>query len=130
MNDLEMFLSLPDVDSIEEEVFVSERFPKFRVKAMTSEELRDYQNRCKIKSKKAGKDFDVGKFNLLIVAGQTVYPDFNNSEFLKKAGCATATEFISRKLKAGEIAELGQQICRISGFEDEDLEEDIEEAKN
>ena len=38
-------------------------------------------------------------------------------------------ELISKKLLAGEIAELAKQIQIISGFDNEP-EEDIEEAKN
>lgn len=129
MNDLEKFLNLQDVNEIEEEVFVSERLGKFKVKAMTSDEYADYQKRCKGKMVKGQVDFDASKFNLLLVAGQTIYPDFSNAEFLKKAGCTTATEFIKRKLLPGEIAELGEQICIISGF-DSGINEDVEEAKN
>lgn len=129
MNDLEMFLNLPDVDSIEEEVFVSDRLGKFKVRPMTAEEHGEYTRRSRGKIDKKGVDFDSGKFNLLIVAGQTVYPDFSNAELLKKANCATPMDFIKRKLKAGEVAELAQKICEISGF-DSDINEDIEEAKN
>lgn len=129
MNDLEMFLSLPDVDSIEEEVFVSERLPKFKIKPMTVEQHKEYQNRCKGKIKKGGMDFDSTKFNLLVVVGQTIYPNFSNAEFLRQANCTSASEFISKKLKSGEIAELASKIISLSGFED-DMNEDIEEAKN
>ena len=38
MTDLEKFLSLPDVNEITEEVFVSERLGKFKVRAMTADE--------------------------------------------------------------------------------------------
>lgn len=129
MNELEMFLNLPDVDNIEEEIFVSQRLGKFKVKAMSADEHGEYQRRCKSKINKKGMDFDTAKFQLLIVAGQTTYPNFNDADLLKKTGCTTAVDFIKRKLKAGEIAELAQQICRISGF-DGDINEDIEEAKN
>lgn len=129
MNELELFLNLPDVGNIEEEVFVSQRLGKFKVRAMTADEHGEYMKRSRGKVKKDGMDFDSAKFNLLIVAGQTVYPNFNNAELLKKSGCATPLEFIKRKLKAGEIAELAKQICEISGF-DEDINEDVEEAKN
>jgi hypothetical protein len=129
MNDFEKFLTLPDVSEITEEVFVSERLGKFKVRAMTAEEHGNYQKRAMGKILRGGADFDSGKFNLLVVAGQTVYPDFSNAELLKKAGCATATEFITRKLKAGEIAELSSKICELSGFES-DINEDTEEAKN
>lgn len=129
MNDLERFLNLQDVNEIEEEVFVSERLGKFKVKAMTSDEYADYQKRCKGKMNKQGMDFDAMKFNLLLAAGQVVEPNFSNAELLKKAGCATAVEFIKRKLLPGEIAELSEQICKISGFTSS-INEDVEEAKN
>lgn len=129
MSDLEQFLALPDVENIIEEVFVSERLGKFKVKAMTADEHREYQKQCQGRMKKGGIDFDTTKFNLLLVAGQTVSPNFANAEFLKKSGCTTAMEFIKKKLKAGEIAELATQICAISGFET-DITEDIEQAKN
>lgn len=129
MNSLEDFLALPDVDDIVEEVFVSERLGKFKVKAMSSDEFSEYQKKSKSKVKKDGMDFDVAKFNLLMVAGQTVEPRFSNVDLLKKAGCNTATELIKKKLLSGEIAELSTQIQRISGF-DNNMEEDVEEAKN
>ena len=129
MNDLERFLDLPDVSTMTEEVYVSERLGKVTVKPMTSEEHGAYQKRAQGKVQKGGIDFDSAKFNLLIVAGQTISPNFADAELLKKSGCATPTEFISRKLKAGEIAELAAQICKISGF-DEDINDDVAEAKN
>ena len=126
---LEDFLALPDVDTIEKEIFVSKRLGKFKVKAMTADEHSQYMKRSKGKIKKDGTDFDSGKFNLLIVAGQTVSPDFSNAELLKKAGCTTAIDLIKKKLLAGEIAEAAEQIIKISGF-DSDINDDIEEAKN
>ncbi len=129
MNDLEKFLTLPDVSEIEEEVSVSKRLGKFKVKAMTSDEFGEYQKRSRGKVNKKGVDFDSTKFNLLIVAGQTIQPNFNNAELLKKAGCATATELIKKKLLPGEIAELADKITELSGFEI-DRDEEIEEAKN
>lgn len=129
MNDLEKFLTLPDVDTIEKEIFVSERLGTFKIKAMTSEDFASYQTRSTKKVSKKGLDIDINKLNTLIVAGQVVSPDFSNAEFLKKAGCATATEFISRKLLIGEITEISKQVQALSGF-DVDINNDIEEAKN
>lgn len=129
MNELEQFLNLPDVDNIEEEVFVSPRLGKFKVKAMTADMHGEYMKRSRGKLDKKGVDFDSAKFNLFVVAGQTIYPNFANAELLKKSGCATAIDFIKRKLKAGEIAELAEQICKISGF-NSDINEDVEDAKN
>ena len=129
MSKLDDFLQLPDVDNIIEEVSVSKRLGKFKVKAMTQDEFTDYQKRCRTKITKKGVDFDNNLFNLLIVSGQTVEPDFRNAEFLKKANCSTAIEFIKKKLLVGEIAKLSEKIQQISGF-DIDINEDVEEAKN
>lgn len=129
MNSLENFLELPDVTDVVEEVFVSKRLGTFKVRAMSVNDHNQYLKRSRGKINKDGTDFDSGKFNLLIVAGQTVSPDFNNAELLKKANCATAAELINKKLFAGEVSELAGQICKISGF-DADINNDIEEAKN
>lgn len=129
MRNLEEFLALPDVDNIQEEVFVSKRLGKFKVRAMTADEHGEYMKRSRGKIKKEGTDFDSTKFNLLIVAGQTLEPNFADADLLKKTNCSTATELIKKKLLAGEIAELAEQIIKISGF-DNDINEDIEEAKN
>ena len=53
MNDLERFLTLPDVSGIEEEVFVSKRLGKFKVKPMTSDEFGEYQKRSRGKQKRS-----------------------------------------------------------------------------
>ena len=126
---LEDFLNLPDVDDITGDVFVSKRLGTFKVKAMTADEHAEYMKRSRGKVSKDDIQFDTAKFNLLIAAGQTITPNFADAELLKKANCATATEFIKKKLLAGEIAELSEQICKLSGF-DTNLQEDTEEAKN
>lgn len=129
MKSLEDFLALPDVDNIIEEVFVSKRVGKFKVKAMSEDDYAEYTNRARSKIRKDGVDFDSAKFHILICAGQTIEPDFANAEFLNKAKCSTASELIKKKLLPGEITELANKICEISGF-DTDINEEIEEAKN
>ena len=129
MGDLDEFLSLPNVDEIVEEVEVRKGLSKFKIKAMSQDEFTNYQNRCRGKIKKSGVNFDVAKFNMLIVTGQTVYPDFNNKAFLDKAKCNTAEEFVTKKLLPGEITKLAGKIQEISGF-DTDINDDIDEAKN
>lgn len=126
---LEEFLNLQDVDNIQEEVFVSKRLGKFKVKAMTADEHGEYIKRSRGKINKDGTNFDSTKFNLLVITGQTIVPNFADAELLNKTNCSTAAELVKKKLLAGEIAELANQICKISGF-DTDINEDIEEAKN
>lgn len=130
MTTLEEFLALPDVANTQEEVTLK-RLGKFIVKPMTHDQFTSYQTRAKVR-KGQDVDFDSGKLNLLIVAGQTISPDFSNAEFLAKANCQTAGEFIKRKFKSGEIAELANQITKISGFDldSNSFNERVEEAKN
>lgn len=129
MNELERFLELPDVDNIVEDVYVNKRIGTFKVKAMTQDDFKEYQRRATGKIGKKGVDYDLSKFNLAMVVGQTVEPDFANAEALRKAGYVSAEQFITKKLLPGEIAELAKKIQEISGFDNEP-DEDIEEAKN
>lgn len=127
MTTLEEFLALPDIAN-ETETVTLKRLGTFKVKPMTHDQWSAYQMRAKVRNAK-GLEFDTGKLNLLIIAGQTVEPDFSNAEFLTKANCNTASEFIKKKFKSGEIADLANKITEISGF-DVDFTEKVEEAKN
>lgn len=127
MTDLNEFLSLQDVNDITHDVEIK-RLGKFTVRPMNHEQFSAYQKRARDKGTK-GYEFDSGKLNMLIVTGQMVSPDFSNAEFLAKAACATASDFIKKKFKAGEIAELASKITDISGF-DVDFDEKVTEAKN
>lgn len=128
--ELNEFLTMPDVSDIEEEIFVSERLGKFKVKAMTMDELSDYRKlSTQGKLNKSGSNINIAKLSLLIAAGQTIFPNFADPEFLKKANCRTASEFMSKKLLAGEITTIATEVQRISGF-DTDINDTIDEAKN
>jgi len=129
MSKLVDFLALPDVSDITKDVYINERLGTFKIRPMNGPQYSGYQNRCRGKLSKDGVDFDGGKFNMLIIAGQTVEPNFSNSDFLSKAGCANAADFISKKLLAGEISDIAAKIIKESGF-DASINEAIEEAKN
>ena len=129
MNELEDFLALPDITDMVAEVEVSERLGKFKIKPMTMDDFSEYQKRCTGKVNRNGVNFDSAKFNILVVKNQTVFPDFSNAEFLKKAKCNTPEEFITKKLLVGEITKLSEEITKLSGF-DTDINKDIEDAKN
>lgn len=129
MNELEQFLSLPDVDGITEEVFVNDRVGTFTVKAMTALEFEDYRRKAGVKTSKKGVDFDSTKFFIAMIAGQTIKPDFANKELLTKCGCLTPEQVVTKKLLMGEIIKLATKIQEISGFVG-DMNDDIEEAKN
>ncbi len=128
---LEDFLALPDAKDIEAEVQVNDRIGTVRVRPMTQDQYRAYQNKGRVRDNKGRVvDFDFAKFNLAVVAGQTVDPDFANADMLTKAGYSTAEDFIKAKLLPGEIAKIYKRVAELSGFEPDREEEGIEEAKN
>ncbi|KAK9679534.1 Phage XkdN-like tail assembly chaperone protein, TAC [Popillia japonica] len=129
MSRLDEFLALPDVSEERIDIYVNERLGTFKIKPMSNKDWSGYRKQCMGKIKKGGTDFDSERFNTLIIAEQTVEPNFRDAAFLEKAGCNTAREFIERKFLAGEIADIAEKITKESGF-DSDINEDIEEAKN
>lgn len=130
MSRLEDFLNLPNVADEVQEIFVSQRLGKFKVKPMTIEKHREFQERCRMRVGKKGEiKFDSGKFNMLIVINQVIDPDFSNAEFLNKVGFKNPIDFINAKFLPGEVAEIAEKVIELSGFET-DPEDDIEEAKN
>lgn len=129
MSRLEDFLSLPNVADEVAEVYVSKRLGTFKVKPMTIDQHKEYQDRCKGNFTKNGMKFDNTKFNLLIVENQVIDPNFKDADFLNRANFSNPRDFIKAKLKPGEVLEIAQKICEISGFE-VDPNEEIEKAKN
>lgn len=136
MSTLQEFLNSNPIDNMTEEVVISERFKdrdgnvlKFKIRAMTSKEFDDIRKRSMRLKKGRQFELDVERFNSAIVINQTVVPDFRNAASIEKLGCATPEEYLNKVLLAGEIAELVNQIQRLSGF-DRDMNELIDEAKN
>jgi len=129
MSDLEQFLALPDVDNLTEDVYVSDRVGTFTIKAMTADDFEDYRRKAGVRATKKGTEFNTTRFFLAMIAGQTIKPDFANKEILARCGCTTPEQVVSKKLLMGEITKLANRIQEISGF-DNNLDEDIEEAKN
>lgn len=130
MDNLEEFLTLPDVSDIEAEVIISKRFGKFKIKALSCDEYEAIVKKARkmnIKTKKI--DFDTNMFNSDVINCSLISPDFSNKEFLDKVKCNTAREFINKKLLPGEIQELSDKIVELSGF-DKELPDQIDEAKN
>ena len=129
MSRLEDFLSLPNVADEVKEIYVGKRLGIFKVKPMTIDQHKEYQDRCRGNLNKNGVRFDQSKFNMLIVENQVIDPNFRDAEFLSKTGFSNPRDFIKAKFYPGEVLEIAQKVCEISGFEI-NTNEDIEEAKN
>lgn len=149
MSNLYDFLHPLAVDETKE-VIISKRFVKrdeqgnpvldangeallrpFKVKAISQAEndnlvkaaTRTYKDRTGAKA----KEFDRQKYvRSLIVAG-TVDPDFRSSEVCEALGTLDPEQVPGLMLRAGEYQKLADAISEISGFNDDNVEE---EAKN
>ena len=129
MSKLDDFLNLADVCEIRETVKINlgGKDFDFIIRPITEEEHTEFQRRSNVISKNK-VSFDSGKYSNLVLESCIVEPNFRDTEFLKKAGCVSATEFINKKFPAGVISDIAQKIQKLSGFESYDLE--IENAKN
>lgn len=131
MKSLVEFLSERDISDLTAEVSISSKIPyKFTIKALTRDKRDEFQKRCQSPMKKAGVEFDNAKFQKLICLECCVNPNFSDESFIKALGVSTPTQAYDKALLPGEGDELYAQICKLSGFESEDINKDIEEAKN
>jgi len=129
MSKLEAFLALGNAEDLQDTVSLKRVGVDVVVKAMNSNQFGEYKRRSMGKIGKEGLSFDSSKFNLLICAGQIIDPDFSNAEFLNKAGCLTAIDFISKKFLPGEIEDVASACLALSGY-DTDQSDAVDEAKN
>ena len=126
---LDDFLTLPDISGLTKEIKVSDRIGTVKIGALTSAEFDEITKRCRKIDKKGKISLDEILYKLSVIESKLIEPDFSNAEFLSKAKCNTAKEFISKKLLPGEISTIVSAIEEFSGF-DQDINDDVEEAKN
>jgi hypothetical protein len=134
MNDLQKFLLETPVDGITEDVKISDRFSeKFKIKPLSGADHQKYQQLCiENPADKKRRKFNLPKFYNLIVTNHTVYPNFRDVEWLEAAGIADKdpAKLVQRTLLAGEIEALAEAILTLSGFNQKEEEELVEEVKN
>lgn len=129
MSSLDEFLNLNDVMEIKETipVIVNGKKLEIVVRPISETEHNEFQRRAN-EVKRNKLIFDSGKYKNLILESCIVEPNFKDAEFLKKAGCLSASEFINKKFPAGAVANIVERIQKLSGFDSYDME--IENAKN
>jgi len=129
MSALDEFLNLNDVMEIKETipVIVNGKKLEIVVRPISETEHNEFQRRAN-EVKRNKLIFDSGKYKNLILESCIVEPNFKDAEFLKKAGCLSASEFINKKFPAGAVANIVERIQKLSGFDSYDME--IENAKN
>lgn len=117
------------------EVIVSNRFVEdgkvipFTIKPITQEENKLLIKKHTRRDKKGNETFDRAEYVSELTSSAVIFPDLSNAELQKAYGVLGASSLLQKMLYVGEYAELAQAVQEISGL-DEDINEDIEEAKN
>ena len=152
MSRLDDFLGLSNADGITKEVDVflyddKKKLVKLQVtiQSLSEEKFREIRGRSSISVDKSGTVSEKRSMQLLLCESQIIEPDFANAEFLKKAGCVSARDFIGKKFPPGTIGDIAAAILELSRIivgndenedgEDGDMDikvsqEMVDEAKN
>lgn len=133
MSSLRAFLNPIQVEN--REIIVSNRFQEdgkpvpFVIRPITQEENKQLIKKYSRKDKKGNETFDRAEYVSELTASAVVFPDLMNADLQKAYGVLGASALLQKMLYVGEYAELAQAVQELSGL-DQDINEDIEEAKN
>jgi hypothetical protein len=133
MSSLNAFLNPVKVEN--QEVIVSNRFQEdgkpvpFIIRPITQEENKFLIKKHTKKDKKGIETFDRAEYVSAMTALSVVYPDLKNAELQNAYGVLGESALLQKMLFVGEYAELAQKVRELSSL-DEDINEEIEEAKN
>jgi len=109
---LQEFLLANPVDKLKKDVVIElergeERMDAvFTICAVSEKQLNEFK---RIK----GDDFSMDE---TMVINCVLEPNFKSGENIRKAGCATAEQYLRKTLKRGEYRVLAEEIIRFSGF--------------
>lgn len=132
--DLVSFLQQNPVDEIVQQVSVPGRLAKFKfkVRPMNQKQFNAYQRISTTFAQGKNKEtkFDSGKFNELVIINQVVEPNFKDANLLSAAGVTTPEQYLNKFFLAGELGNLVEEICVLSGFvtPDAQLEEEVKNS--
>ena len=133
MSSLNAFLH--PIQSENKEVVVSQRFVEngkvmpFVIRPLTQEENEELIKKHTKKDKKANQVFDSIDYSRAMRAPEVVEPDLASAELQKSVGVLGEDKTLAKLLYIGEFALLTQEVQKLSGL-DEDINDEIEEAKN
>lgn len=126
---------LNPIQTENKEVIISNRFQEdgkpvpFVIRPITQEENKQLIKKYTRRDKKGQETFDRAEYVSELTASAVVDPDLANAELQKAYGVLGASALLQKMLYVGEYATLAQEVQELSGL-DQDINEDIEEAKN
>lgn len=129
---------LENVESpVKKEEVKFDRFKSpFVIKTLMAEDVSDLRkqatrNVLNKKTRLHEQVFDQDKFTDLVLTASIVNPPLNNAELQKSYGCIADPEgLLKHMLNAGEYNELAKKVMEISGLNDDNSNDLVEEAKN
>lgn len=113
-------------DRPEKDVYMKRFGVNFRIRALDGDTINKLQSRCTHytgKGKNREKVTDEEKLGALMIKEACLIPDFGDKKLLDRYGVKQPEEVVRKRLLAGEINKLANEIFDISGFEEE--EDDI-----
>ena len=135
MNSLAAFLNPVKVEN--KKVVISKRFVdngkpvEWELRAVPESENGALERRYTKMDRKTGtQTLDRVAFGHALATAGVVFPDLNNAELQKAYGVVGAENLIEKMLTVGEFAKLSREVSVLSGLDMDDINEQIEEAKN
>ncbi len=127
---------MADSSALEEtkEIKFTQFTEPFVIRSMTADEFDNITKRSTRRTKQNGaivKEVDQNKLVDTLVAEAVVIPDLNNAELQEYYGTIGNAAGTARKmLKAGQWGDLIKAVQDLSGFDQEPVDELVDEVKN
>lgn len=115
-------------DKPEKEVYMKRFGVYFRIQALDGDVIDKITERCSYyvgKGNKREKHIDEEKFGALIIAKACIVPAWEDPALLERYDTKDVSDVIKKRLLAGEIVKLASEILELSGFEEEDDEDEV-----
>ena len=134
MNSLQEFLLATDVTNITKTINIGGRLAEhpLTIKAVSGEEYNSIRTLA-LENPNSNKKrrFNINKFNNAIVVAGLVDPNLKDAEMLKAAKVMDSSQLLTKVFLPGEIDTISLAILELSGFaQDDEDEEDVEAVKN
>ncbi|MDP5275703.1 phage tail assembly chaperone [Chengkuizengella axinellae] len=111
----------------EKEIFMKRFNLHFHIQALDGKTINKIREQASYPVKGGEKQVDDEKFGALVIEKACLIPNWTDSQLLEAFG-PTPIDVIQKRLLAGEISKLSNEILALSGFTDED--ESLDEIKN
>lgn len=128
MSKLSAFLH-PVTEKKEKEVVISDRFQDekgnpipFKIRSLSQEENESLMKKARRVRKTGQEEFNSTEYMRYLVVAATVEPDFSSKEVCDHFGVIDPSLVPGKMLMSGEYSLLVQEITKLSGFNQDDIE--------